>query len=173
MENDKYILKIDIRKFFESISTEELREIRDEAKAILKERAKDARRNTPRPKPEYQYWTGRVKRRIGSALCHYKYIVEPENRDGLPIEADEEMATYFQLASGSFKKSSCPKVGDKVVCKYRVIKRLNSRACFFRSRVISLAPKTVVGCKREWNCLNIVAYNDKSHCQECLDAIKE
>jgi len=172
MEESKYCLKMDLRKFFESIDTEELRSLRDEVVEELRRRAKEARKNAPPFKPEYSYWTGTVTRRIGNALCRYRYHVDPLNMEEVPEELRKVLAsTYFTLMSGVFRKNTCPKVGDRVILKYRVCKQKEAIANFRRSRITDIAPKEVAGCKQDWNCISIIARKDKSMCLSCQEAI--
>lgn len=170
---DCYI-QVDPRQFLPGISTEALRVLRDEVVEELRKRAKEARKNTPPSKPEYSFWTGKVTRRIGNALCRYRYHVEPLNPEEVPEELRKVVAnTYFTLMSGVFRKNTCPKFGDMVILKYRVCKQKDASSNFRRSRITGIAPKEVVGCSKDWNCLNIIAYDDKSQCQNCPDAIKK
>lgn len=167
-----YHLKIDLKKFFESVSTENLRFMRDAMSNVLKERAKMLRKDMPPAKPEYRFWIGKVTRRIGNALCRYRYYVEPLNMEDVPEELRKVVAsTYFTLMSGVFRKNTCPKLGDVVILKYRVCKHKSDSSNFRQSRITDIAPKEVVGCKKEWNCLNIIANNDKSQCPNCPDVI--
>ena len=62
-------MKVDLRKFYGSIPTEQLRALRDDIVEELKERAREARKNAVRPKPEFRYWTGKIARRTGDAFC--------------------------------------------------------------------------------------------------------
>lgn len=175
MDKEKeYVLKIDVRKFFQSLSTEELRTVRDGIKEELKKRDHARRKNMKPPKPEYCVWTGKIVRRIGDVFGRYRFRVEPSNPDELPEAVMEKVGiTFFSLQSGAFKKDTCPKIGDVVQVRYRIFKRTSIFTSFSQGKIIGLAPRKVVGCKREWNCLNIIAYDDKSRCPDCIDAIKE
>lgn len=170
---DCYI-KIDPRVFLPGISTEALRILREEVVAELRKRAKEAKKNLPPPKPEYRFWTGKIMRRSGDVFSRYRFRLEPSNPEELPEEVREKaVLMQFPLLSGSFKKDTCPKIGDVVVLKYRVLKRTAIGTCFHQSRIISLAPKKVVGCSKDWNCLNIIANDDRSHCPSCPNAVME
>lgn len=170
----EYHVKVDLKKFFGPISTEDLRSMRDAITEVLKARAKEARKNRPPSKPEFHYWTGKIVRRTGDAFCRYRFRLELCCPEEVPEELrDKAELIYFPLLSGSFKKDTCPKIGDVVRLKYRVLKRCAASINFSRSKIVGLAPKKVVGCARDWNCLNIIAYNDKSLCPNCPDAVKE
>lgn len=165
-------MKVDLRKFYGSIPTEQLRALRDDIVEELKERAREARKNAVRPKPEFRYWTGKIARRTGDAFCRYRFSVEPTDIDQLPDVVRENVSTkFFSLLSGAFKKDTCPKIGEAVILKYRVLKNSNTQKDFFSSRIIGRVPAAVIGCKKEWNCLNIIANNDKSQCPNCPDVI--
>lgn len=173
-EVKKYILKLNLRKFYQSIGSEELRALRDDITEVLKERAREARRNAQRPKPEFRYWNGRITRRTGDVFSRYRFSVEPCDIEQLPESVRENASTkFFPILSGAFKKDTCPKIGDAVVLKYRVLRKATDFQNFNSSRIVGRVTGNVIGCKREWNCLNIIAYNDKTRCHNCTDAIKE
>lgn len=168
-----YVLKVDLRKFYQSIDTEQLRALRDDISEELKARAREARKNAVRPKPEFRYWTGKITRRTGDVFSRYRFSVEPTDVKQLPEVVRENAATkFFSLMSGAFKKDTCPKIGEAVILKYRVLKKSSTMIDFLSSRIIGRVPSAVTGCKRDWNCLNIIAYDDKSQCPNCPDAIK-
>ncbi len=173
MEEAKdYHLKIDLKEFFESVSTENLRFMREAMSNVLKERAKMLKKDMPPAKPEYRFWTGKIVRRTGDVFSRYRFRVSLCNPDELPKELVERATvTFFPLLSGNFRKDTCPKIGDVVQLKYRVLKRTPEAFTFGKSKIIGLVPKTVVGCKKDWNCLNIIANNDKSQCPNCPDVI--
>lgn len=172
-ETKKYTPKLNLLKFYESIGTEELRAMRDDITEELKARAREARRNRPPQKPEYRFWQGKITRQIGGVFSRYRFAVIPSDAEQLPeCVRDRADKLYYSLMSGEFRKDTCPKVGDDVILRFRVLKRTNIAICFSNSRIFKQVPKPVVGCRREWNCLNIIAYDDKSQCPNCQDAIK-
>lgn len=171
-EPKKQAPKLNLIKFYESIGTEELRAMRDDITEELKARAREARKNRPPQKPEYRFWNGKITRRIGGVFSRYRFAVTPSDIDQLPeCVRDKADKLYYSLMSGEFKKDICPKIGDDVILRFRVLKRTNIAICFSNSRIFKQLPKAVVGCKREWNCLNTIVYDDKSQCPNCPDAI--
>lgn len=136
---DRYEPKLDIRKLYQSIGTEELRALRDDITQELK--ARNASRDYSQSKPVYRYWRGKVVRRRGNALCRYSFCLEPVGEDDLPQEVlPLVFSTYFRLMSGSFKKATCPMIGDVVMLKYRVLKNASLDTCYRRSRIICVVP---------------------------------
>lgn len=167
-----YHIKLDLRKFYQSITTEELRALREDIAEELKARAREARKNLPPSKPEYRYWFGKIVRRTGDVFSRYRFAVEPCDIEQLPeCVRDRADKLFFSLMSGAFKKDTCPKIGDVVILKYRVCKHKSDSSNFRQSKITDIAPKEVVGCKKEWNCLNIIANDDRSQCPNCPDVI--
>ncbi len=167
-----YYIKVDLRAILPGISLEALNVLRDEVAEELRKRAREARKGQPSAKPEYRFWTGTITRRIGNALCRYRYHVEPFHLEDVPEELRGVIAnTYFTHMPGSFKKATCPKVGDKVTLKYRACKSKSVSSNFRQSRIIGIAPKEVVDCKQEWHCIDIFSSSGRSMCLDCPDAI--
>ena len=138
-EVNKYVLKLDLRKFYQSIDTEQLRALRDDIANELKERAREARKNLPPSKPEYRYWSGKIVRRTGDVFSRYRFAVEPCDIKQLPeCVRDRADKLFFSLMSGAFKKDSCPKIGDVVVLRYRELKHTAVTTCFGTSRITNL-----------------------------------
>lgn len=141
MEESKYCLKVDLRKFFESIDTEELRSLRDKVVEEVKNREREERKNMPPARPEYRYWKGKVIRRRGNALSRYGYLLEPVEVNDVPQDVINQFKeTYFTMLGGKFKKATCPKIGDEVVLKYRLLKNSPIGTSFRRSRIIAVVP---------------------------------
>ena len=136
---EDYIVKLDIRKFYKSIGTEELRALRDDITQELKTR--NATRDYSQQKPMYRYWKGSIIKRRGNALCRYSFCLEPVDADKLPQEVLPMVTTiFFRLLSGAFRKDTCPKIGDVVLLKYRDLKNSPASESFRRSRIIEKVP---------------------------------
>ena len=141
MEDKGYILKIDIRQFFQSVKTDELRTIRDQIVEEVKRRDREERKNMPPVKPEYKFWSGKVVRRRGNALSRYSFLIEPSKDIDIPKDIIGNLKdTYFTMLGGVFKKATCPKVGDTVMLKYRVLKYKPLESSLRRSRIILVVP---------------------------------
>ncbi len=143
MEEEKnHFIKVDLHKFIPCIDTENLRILRDEVQAELRNRAAESRKNAPHPKPVYVYWTGKVVRRIGSAFSRSYFFVEPDYPESLPDYISKDSPKTFPLKSGCFRKDTCPKIGDRVRLVYRAFKRQSSRTSFLGSRIESIISET-------------------------------
>jgi hypothetical protein len=138
-----YVVKLDLRKFYQSIDTEQLRALRDDIAEELKTRAREARKNQSPSKPEYRYWSGKIVRRTGDVFSRYRFAVEPCDIEQLPeCVRDRADKLFFSLMSGSFKKDTCPKIGEIVVLRFRLLKHTSVTTCFGTSRITNL--KTIV-----------------------------
>lgn len=98
-------------------TTEQLRE-------ELKRRAKEARINGGRKKPEYIEVIG-VVTKITNSRRSFMY-----NQYNLDIKDDRikdcDRFTTYTLKTGKFRKDNYPQVGDTVILKQRITKAMNS-----------------------------------------------
>lgn len=97
-------------------TTEELRE-------ELKRRAKEARINARKKKPEYIEIIGVVTRITNNrkSFMHNQYTLDiKDNR----VRNCDKLTTYT-LKTGKFKKDNYPQVGDTVILKQRLTKAIN------------------------------------------------
>lgn len=97
-------------------TTEELRE-------ELKRRAKEARVNAGRKKPEYIAIVG-VVTKITNNRKSFMYGQYSVNTKDNRIDDRDKIATYT-LKAGKFKKDNYPQVGDVVLIKQRLTKAVN------------------------------------------------
>ena len=97
-------------------TTEELRE-------ELKRRAKEARINAGRKKPEYIEITGVVTKITNNrkSFMYGQYSLDIKDDR---VDNRDKIATYT-LKAGKFKKDNYPQIGDTVLIKQRLTKVVN------------------------------------------------
>ena len=141
MDDSIFTVKFDINQLFPFITTNDLRRLRDTIAEEVKNREREERKNMPPVKPEYRYWQGKVVRRRGNALSRYSFLLEPTDVKDVPQDIiDRHREYYFTPLGGAFKKATCPKIGDVVMLKYRVLKSAPLDTCYRKSRIICVVP---------------------------------